>query len=309
MTIDRAVWSFWSRPFDGQTHGRWGSDRFHLLTWALSFWTVRALFRSTTLVTDDAGAALLIDQLGLPFDSISTSLEGLAGCDERWWILGKLQAYHEQERPFLHVDNDVFLWRRLPEALLTCDLVGQNPEYAPTSDATFYKPSAFTADVAAGSGLLPPEWHAYLRAGGATAVCTGIFGGCDNEAISQYAERAMWTIQRDENDVVWAGLDVGLREQVLLEQYYLAAYWADVGNDIGHRPEMKYLFSSLEEAYDPAACRRLGFTHLIAHAKRSPALEQLVADRLRSDYPAAYQRVDAVAARRVRGEQLSSAAR
>ena len=295
--IDRAVWSFWSRPFAHDTGQRWASERFHLLSWMLSFCTVGAQFESTALVTDDAGARLLVDRLGLPFDSVSTRLEALNGADPRWWILGKLQAYREQELPFLHFDNDVYLWRALPAPLLASDLLAQNPEYAPTSDVTFYKPTTFTASVLARHGILPAEWHAYVRSGGGTAICTGVFGGCDVDSIRRYAERAMSTIQRNENVPVWKTVNVGLPEQVLLEQYYLAAFWADVDNDLGRRPQLTYLFSSLEEAYGRTASRRLGFTHLIAGAKRSPVLEQMVAARLRADYPERYEKVQAVADR------------
>jgi hypothetical protein len=295
--IDRAVWSFWSRPFAHDAGQRWASDRFHLLSGTLSVCTVGSQFGSTALVTDDAGARLLVDRLGLPFDSVSTSLEALHRSDHRWWILGKLQAYGEQERPFLHFDNDTYLWRPLPAALLSSDLLAQNPEYAPTSDVTFYKPTAFTASVVGRGGVLPPEWHAYVRGGGATAICTGVFGGCDVDSIRRYAERATSTIQRDENIAVWRAIGVGLPEQVLMEQYYLAAFWADVGNDLGRRAQITYLFSSLEEAYGRTVSRRLGFTHLIAGAKRSPVLEQMVAARLRTDYPEQYERVHAVADR------------
>jgi len=48
-------------------------------------------------------------------------------------------------------------------------------------------------------GILPPEWHACVRGGGATAICTGIFGGCEVDSIHGYAERAALAIQRDEN--------------------------------------------------------------------------------------------------------------
>lgn len=69
------------------------------------------------LVTDTAGKALLVDRMGLEFAEVSTELDRLRDVDPGWWPLGKLIAYNLQDRPFVHLDNDVFLWRALPAAL------------------------------------------------------------------------------------------------------------------------------------------------------------------------------------------------
>jgi hypothetical protein len=288
--IERAVWSFWSRPFLAHAHDRWASQRFHLLSWVLSFFTIAARFPTTALVTDDAGAQLLVDDLELPFDDVSTSLNKLSAADARWWVLGKLHAYREQNAPFIHFDNDVFLWKPLPASLRQAAILTQNPEYAPTTDETFYKPTRFTKAVAGSGGYLPPELYAYVRGGGATALCMGVFGGCDVDYLTRYADRSIATIQHADNVSVWDGLGIGLAEQLLMEQYYIAAYWADLCHNNAHRPQLRHLFASQQEAFSPSASRRLGFTHLIAAAKRQPAVAQLIEDRVQADYPSQYKR-------------------
>src|ERR1700733_2703918 len=109
----RAVWSFWSRPYQAHTGQRWSSPMHHLLAWGLSLDTARRHYPETVLVTDSAGKQLLVDRLGLGFKSVSTELDRLAGADPAWWALGKLVAYSLQDQPFVHIDSDVFLWKSL----------------------------------------------------------------------------------------------------------------------------------------------------------------------------------------------------
>ena len=77
----------------------------------------------------DPAKTLLVDQLGLPFSEVSTELERLRDVDPGWWAtLGKLVAYSIQDRPFVHLDSDVFLWKGLPHHLLNSPVFTQNPE-------------------------------------------------------------------------------------------------------------------------------------------------------------------------------------
>jgi hypothetical protein len=103
------VWSLWTRPLVAVGRIGWRSPRDHLLSWVLSVGLARRHYADTRLVTDDAGAALLVDALGLEFGEVSLSLNALDDQDPNWWALGKLYAYAEQQRPFLHVDSDVYL--------------------------------------------------------------------------------------------------------------------------------------------------------------------------------------------------------
>ena len=72
----RAVWSFWSKPYFAG-YSRWYTDWHHWLGWGLSLHTVSQFYPDTWLVTDDAGARILIDYLQLPFARVSTELRKL----------------------------------------------------------------------------------------------------------------------------------------------------------------------------------------------------------------------------------------
>lgn len=45
-----------------------------------------------------------------------------------FWAYGKLLAYNEQKVPFVHLDNDVFLWKPLPDRILKARLCFQSHE-------------------------------------------------------------------------------------------------------------------------------------------------------------------------------------
>ena len=84
----RAVWSFWSKPFRAGRGSRWLSDYHSHLAWGLSVECARRHYPDTLLVTDDEGAALLVDRLKLPFARVSLELNQLRDRDPDWWALG-----------------------------------------------------------------------------------------------------------------------------------------------------------------------------------------------------------------------------
>lgn len=107
------------------------------MSWVLSVETARRHFSSNQSRHRHRGAALLVDELGLRFDEVSTNLDELLPSASGWWGLGKLMAYGYQTEPFIHVDSDVYLWSPLPDRLLTAPVPGQNLESF-TPGASYY---------------------------------------------------------------------------------------------------------------------------------------------------------------------------
>lgn len=285
-----AVWSFWTSPFSQGHSDRWFDEEFHLLSWALSFHCAAAYFDELKLVTDSAGARLLVDELKLPFTSLSTSLDRIdtAWCD--WWVLGKLRAYQEQQQPFVHLDSDVYLWNDLPGRLKSADILTQNPEPAPMSDTTYYKPCRMSWTLQASGGHLPSFIRSYMASGGDAAFCTGIFGGSALDLIHEYATAAELLVTTPANAVGWQLLNDPFAYSACIEQYVLAAICSE-RIKAGIPLDVQHLFPSRLEAWNEAEAARIGFTHLIASAKKNPVLKQLVANRLRSQCPARYETV------------------
>jgi hypothetical protein len=290
----RAVWSFWSRPHDAAHHRRWVSERHHLLAWVLSVETARRHYPDTVLYTDSAGARLLVDGLGLPFGRVSTRLDRLAASDAAWWNLGKLYAYRDQERPFLHIDGDVFLWRPLPPEVAAAAVIVQNPELFEFGGAAWYQPEPVEAAVKAVGGWLPVEWawHTARRAG--TALCCGILGGHRVDFLRHYADIAIRAMEHPRNRAAWPEVEERVETAVLFEQYLLAAaldYHAGRAGSPFHGIKVSCLFPTADASRDPATARSVGYTHLIGSAKADPGLAARLEARVRRDHPEGYERV------------------
>jgi hypothetical protein len=290
----RAVWSFWSAPFHAHHHRVWLSPRHHLLAWILSTESARRHYAPLVLHTDDAGARLLVDDIGLAFDEVHTGLNVLDGRDAGWWALGKLYAYQAQTEPFIHIDNDVFLWKALPEHLARAPVVAQNPEWFEPG-ASYYRPEVFETALAADDGWLPREWRWYRGSGlPQRGECCGLFGGTRTDFIRHYAAQAIRLVEDGANQRHLRDIDDKIGQNILFEQFLLSAcveFHRHRSGSAYRDISIEYLFESLDEAFDGAAASRLGYTHLIADAKRNPDLADRLERRVSRDYPVLYQRV------------------
>jgi hypothetical protein len=291
----RAVWSFWTPPFLAERRSSWASDLHHWLAWGLSLAAAEAHYPDTQLVTDDAGARLLIDALDLPFAHVSTALNTLRHEDPGWWSLGKLRAYRLQTEPFIHIDTDVFLWDRLRPDLEAAPLLAQNPEPITFGDSC-YRPHEFDQLLnAPHDGWLPREWSWYRRAAPfrARAECCGIFGGNRVDFIHDYAAKALRLISGPRNHAAWRRLPNKHDHMILVEQYLLTAaieYHRHRPNSRFDDVSIRYVFDSLTDAYRPERAAEAGYTHLAAAAKRDPAIAANLEARVAADLPGHYVR-------------------
>jgi len=284
----RAVWSFWSEPFERFYWRQWGSAENHLLAWVISVNAASRHYADTMLVTDARGKALLVDELGLRFAQVSTALDRLDGYDPGLWMTGKLVAYSLQTKPFVHLDSDVFLWRRLPPSLERAPVLAQHPERYADGKAV-YSPEALDASFTAAGGVLPEEWM-WARSQGPVvrAENCGILGGQRADFLRHYAQSALDLIEAPGNAAAWAKVVDKWHHNYLIEQFLLSAM-LDFHR---HHPvspfrgvHARYLFESWGDALDPQSAQSRGFTHLMAGAKRAPSVMQRIVRRVERDWP------------------------
>jgi hypothetical protein len=289
----RAVWSFWAKPFRLRHNRVWLSERHHLFSWVLSVGTVREHFTELALVTDEDGARLLVNGLGLEFTSVSTALSALKDANPDWWVLGKLWTYRAQTEPFVHLDNDVFLWKPLPERLQRASVFAQNPENFSFDEENWYRPLYVEHAIRAVNGWAPEEWLWFTSGRGNRAACCGILGGTALDFIAHYADSAIRMIQHPANEAAWRRVGGTVGDNILMEQYLLAAcmeFHRGRNGSRYRRVEMQYVFPSAERAFDEGAAARAGYTHLIGGAKRNVALLERLEQRVQRDYPNHYEK-------------------
>jgi hypothetical protein len=151
----------------------------HAFLWALSVnWAAR-WFPQVALVSDAPGREYLADGLGLPFTEI-IELPEIPGEFAHIYELPKLHAAAILARrgtPFLHIDHDAFLRRRLSAAFLQAPFCGE----------FLYPAKDFLP-------LLNIRLGAPRFARTPTVCCaTGVFGGNDTEGIMCWCEASLAT--------------------------------------------------------------------------------------------------------------------
>jgi hypothetical protein len=256
------------------------------MSWILSVENARRHYPDTALVADTEGARILVEELGLEFSHVSTELDTLAEADPRWWAIGKVKAYSVQDVPFVHIDADAFLWKRLPAIVENAPILAQSPEAL--IDHEFYQPERLARLFEERGAEVPEPWAWYLGRGYQTAACCGIMGANDLECVRAYAELALHVALAPGHRAVWSGEEVG-HHMMLIEQYLLSAvvehrraHRAEGGHDVW----IQYLFPSAN--FEQAA--EAGFTHVIAGAKRNGAVLDRIEAVVRREYPAQYER-------------------
>jgi hypothetical protein len=279
----RAVWSFWSKPFRGEKGRMWRSPLHHMLAWGLSLRLARRYFPETALVTDTPGKALLVDAVGLTFTHISTELDEIRHCDSGWWALGKLIAYRGQQKPFIHLDTDVFLWKPLPASMLNASVFAQCPEDHPPLE-TWCGPQDVEGAFGTHGIPLPPEWE-WARSRSLSsfreANC-GIMGGNRLDFIAYYATLAIDLMLNPVHAPAWATFPDRAGFNMVVEQFLLQACF-EFHRSHPQSPfrgmHMRYLFHSHAEAFNHEAAARAGFTHLLGGAKLDPYVSRRLEER------------------------------
>jgi hypothetical protein len=264
-----------------------------MLAWGLSLRLARIHYPETMLVTDRAGKTLLVDRLGLSFTHVSTELDRIDKTDVGWWALGKLVAYSLQEQPFLHLDSDVFLWKPLPERVIAAPVFAQCPENFHAAEE-WRGPLEIENAFAEHGLVLPLEWKWSRSRGGSRfrEENCGIVGGTRADFLRYYANLAIDLVLRPENAAAWKKFSVKEGYNMIVEQFLLAAC-VDFHSSHPESPfsgiDIRYLFPSFEDAYQPASAARAGFTHLLGHAKSDAAIARRLEQRVQREDPKYYR--------------------
>jgi len=290
----KAVWSHWTKPLKGHPGSVWISIKHYLFAFVLSFENARKHFSPTCLYTDQEGFRLLIEGVGFPFDFVAVDLDVLNEYCLYWWNMGKFYAYSRQTEPFIHLDNDVFLWESLPEKVLSSPVFAQNPEYF-TELSDYYLPIDLeTAICGISDGWLPKEWLWGREIFGnfQKSINTGIYGGYRTDFIKYCSDLAFKIINHPPNAKALDPLDDKAKITGMIEMYLPSIcyeYHKEKENSSFRDLEIEYLFSSAEDAYRNT--QQIKYTHILGRAKRDQVIVKRLEERVATEYPNYYKRI------------------
>ena len=215
----KIVQSYWSHPSrfksensHGRSNGGFINERFHYMGWALSCLTLKRFYKEVELVTDREGISLFIEKLDLPYTNVTSCLDEKNKYHPDLWAIGKIKAYQIQDEPFLHVDGDIFIWKKFGNVQFhKKPLIVQNIDL----DYPWY--SKMMIDIEESFNYIPIEIiEAYKIMKDFTAVNAGIIGGTDIAFFKKYTESAFEFVDKNISEL--GKIDIGLFNTIF-EQY------------------------------------------------------------------------------------------
>ena len=288
----QVVQTFWSGPAVTNTDtvlgakAGWLSCEYHWMSWALSCLQAKNVLGAVNLVTDNAGKEILIEQLQLPYATVSTGLQGkLDQYPASLWALAKIYTYSIQTSPFLHMDGDVYLWEKPSHKLLSGQLIAQNQD----KNLPFYADILYAINQHLGfvPGLFSRERFENKDLYASNA---GLLGGSNLLFFEEYCRQAFEFIDRNRSDL--SKVNSGSLN-FIFEQYLFCQLAAERNIPVNYfkgvvdNPVFKD-FIRFEDFPN------LQMIHPVGGFKQYPHVCDHLAKKLRKDYPEYYYRIIAM---------------
>ncbi|MGJ1510125.1 MULTISPECIES: DUF6734 family protein [Sphingobacterium] len=286
----KIIQSYWSKPgnlnkndFLNFNRCGWLDRKYHYFAWILSAKQLLKYYKDVELVTDNQGYDLLINKLEIPYSKASVELNEIKDYHPNLWAMGKILSYRLQKEAFIHVDGDVFIWKKFTEKLENAELLCQNPEEGFSYDQYYRK--AFLP-IALNFDYYPEVLNSSINKNGCIkAVNAGILGGTNIKFVQNYTEEALAFINK--NITKLKLIDSSLFN-VIFEQFLFRSM-ADHNNiDIAYFHNSTVSPHFFEFAGIPD---RTSYIHLSGTSKKDILHCTLLENKLRTEYPMDYARV------------------
>ncbi|WP_165040306.1 DUF6734 family protein [Dysgonomonas sp. ZJ709] len=263
----------------------WVSSQYHLMSWALSCLSLKENYEKVVLYTDYAGYNILGKLLKLPYSEIIIQYDNLS-CPEHHWAYPKLLTYSLQKKPFIHIDGDVYLPKRLGVKMETDGLIAQNREIG----TDYYKnmmDGILQEDI-----IIPDFLKEVLKKDSIPSYNAGIIGGNDIQFIQKYCRTAFDFIEGNRlNDINRKNVNVNyniLFEQIL---FYALSEKSNkaVTTVLNHSVQDNgYTYHEFCDFY---SYDKYSLMHIIGGHKRNAKICELLGRTLLNKYPEYYERI------------------
>lgn len=266
--IKKAVFSYWEDN-RRKTNGGFRTKKELAMCLSLAVELVKRQFETVELVTNSYGKKILIDQYKIPFNSVQVVLDQFDNTLEaNFWAYIKLYAYSIQDEPFIHIDNDVFIWDIIPYDKLTAQMLFQNKEML-EDHRSYY-------DLIREAWKFEQVDRTILRAEPSFAYNCGVVGVNDLSIVKRWIEIARQYIFSPANDEQWQKVGSKHNHNHVFEQYFISAIIKRDGIEAQ---------TLLKDDFHESAVRDFKYTHLWGEKKREQKIMDRVRDRLFTDYP------------------------
>lgn len=284
----RVVQTFWSGGKDplSDSYG-WLSPQHHFMSWALSCLTLKKNYEEVYLYTDSIGYAIFAEKLSLPYTKIIIQYDNLK-CHPIHWAYAKLLTYSLQNNPFIHVDGDVYLPKRLKPAIESAELIAQNWEIA--TEKCYGDMMKNIKEKT--STVLPQFLNNTIYMNSIPSYNAGVIGGNDLEFIKEYCDQAFQFIERNSlrnpNPK-----EIGVNHNILFEQVLFGALTKEKGKRVTTVLEhsIKDNEYSYSEFCDFYQFENTDLMHIIGGHKKNHRVCELLERMLLNKYPEYYGKI------------------
>ncbi len=282
----KIIQTFWSGNTTNETpieiKAGWLSAEYNWMSWALSCLLLRKYYDEVELYTDEPGKRILIDQLKLPYTNVHVVFDDSFQIHPALFSLAKIRTYSLQKKPFIHIDGDVFLWKRFPESLLKADLIASNLEIDLFFNKEILDEAAQKLDGIP-EHLVGVHTHKNIFASNA-----GIIGGTNISFIKKYCNEAISFIAANKNNlelVHTKGLNFMIEQ---LSFYYLSLKENIPINYHVQEPVVHPLYQDFLRFSDVP---NVDLVHPVGGCKKYPFILNHMANRLQLEFPSYYFKV------------------
>lgn len=282
----KIIHSFWSKPtlergtnrIEDRKIGGWLDKKYNYMSWALSCLQFKKHYGHIELITDCLGKKTLIDKLELPYNKVLVELDAFNDNHPDLWAVTKLHAYSLQTEPFIHVDGDVYVWKRL-ENIENKSLVVQN------EDIGFKYYDNIWNIVKENFQYIPQYMLDDFANSQVVKSCNaGVFGGTDIDFIQEYVRDSLDFLQKNQDNHSKVNLNLA---GLIYEQYLFSCFARS------RKKNVSYLFHSMSDTFKEicnfsSIPQKRHYVHTVGRAKKKLDVCENVANQLLLEYPEYY---------------------
>jgi hypothetical protein len=293
----KIVQTLWTKPSEQNNKtifnrftGGWNSTMNYYCALAYSCLSIKKFYPELELVTDYNGKELLIDKLKLPYSSYTIFPEFIDEIPSSLWALVKVYSYSIQQEPFLHIDNDVFLWGKFPSELMKQGLIVQNLETLTDiyDEALNYMHNHLNK--------LPHfiKKREQYEENSFQSINAGIFGGNDISFIKQYTDEVFKVF--NDNLKKTKNLKKNGLFNIILEQMI----FFQLANDRSLKISTLFVDDLINNMVNLVRFDKVSFEnenfyiHCLGELKTNPQFNKQIEYRLYFEYPETYERIETI---------------
>lgn len=274
------------------------SPEVHWLSVAYSCLQLRKYHPDQSLILygNESVIDLFINHFQLPYTDY-VELKETCGVKSKLYAWPKIETYSKQTEPFIHIDNDVFIWEPLPERLFSANLIAQHKEL----DSGFYM--RIFRHIQEHNIKLPDFVDDCIDSTHVQAYNAGLFGGQDLDFFSKYLKEIKRFISDNEDQI--NTMPEHFLMNVVYEQWIFAGmvkklhlevetYYKDVVVDF--KMPVSETMAAIQSPYSK-------YLHLMNH-KRNKACNLMIQRNMYKEYPDYYKIIMEVCAIHKPGDYL-----